>query len=118
MLKQLRILGFLAISCQWHRARPACLMTTSNHLPAATDEQTLRVVFANQRSDFKFHCRRNVQSHKSPCSTRAAEQHRLGNCAHHYVEKVCCLLLVLADYIGMRPRALPTGWNSVLKLLL
>ena len=32
-----------------------------------------------------------------------------GNCAHRYIGKVSCLLLVSADYIGPRPRARPRG---------
>ena len=43
---------------RWRRARPACLTTVSDQLPAATDEPTLRVVFAHQRRD--LHCRRDV----------------------------------------------------------
>ena len=38
------------------------------------------------------------------------------NCAHHCIGKVCCLLLVQADYI--RPRARPRGHEELLKLLL
>ena len=34
-----------------------------------------------------------------------------GNCAHRYIGKVCCVLLVLADYIGPRPRARPSGFT-------
>ena len=40
-----------------------------------------------------------------------------GNCAHRYIGKVCCLLLVQADYIRPRPRARPRGHGELLKLL-
>ena len=43
---------------------------------------------------------------KSPCSTRGAAAR---NHAHCYIGKVCWLLLVRADYIRPRPRAVTTA---------
>ena len=40
-----------------------------------------------------------------------------GNRSHRYIGKVCCLLLVRADYINPRPRAWPRGHWALLKLL-
>ena len=40
-----------------------------------------------------------------------------GNRSHRYIGKVCCLLLVRADYIRPRPRARPRGHGELLKLL-
>ena len=35
-----------------------------------------------------------------------------GNCAHRYIGKVCCLLLVRADYIGRAPGRGPEGMGK------
>ena len=40
-----------------------------------------------------------------------------GDCAHRYIGKACCLLLVRADYIRPRPLARPRGHWESLKLL-
>ena len=40
-----------------------------------------------------------------------------GNCAHRFIGKVHCLLLVKADYIGPRPWARLRGHGELLKLL-
>ena len=46
-------------------------MTACDQLPAATDEPTLRVVYAHQRRD--FHCRRDVyRRHLHPGALRGA----------------------------------------------
>ena len=47
----------------------------------------------------------------------AIRVHWPGNRAHRYIGKVCCLLLVRADYIRPRPRARPRGHGELLKLL-
>ena len=37
-----------------------------------------------------------------------------GNCSHCYIGKVCCLLLVQADYIGSAPGAAQKAWAIAL----
>ena len=46
---------------------------------------------------------------KSPRSTRGAVRRHCGNCAHRYIGKFCCLLLVRADYMIILHQAAPPG---------
>ena len=54
---------------------------------------------------------------KSLCLPAGLSGAAAGKCAHCYVKRVCCLSLVIADYIGPRPRALPRRHGELLKLL-
>ena len=47
--------------------------------------------------------------------TRATARRRCGE-LRRYIGKVCCLLLMLAENIGPRPRARPRGHGESLKL--
>ena len=44
--------------------------------------------------------------------TTARDVSPVGNCAHLYNGKVCCLMLVQSDEIGPRPRARPRGQKA------